>query len=417
MFYRLVVTFLIAIICVYLGNHESFVVAQSENKNGTTEKHPNDTILEFFYNCTCTPFYLCSALNDFMVASRINPPPKELRCTDPDFLCCKNTTEIEGDGTEEPRIDDKVTTTPRTSSSSDSSSITTTSETPEEERKWDPNYGCGIAKTEIGLRILTPETESAATIPGEIPWIVEIFQKRNNRKNPYLFKCAGTLIHPKVVLTATHRIISKVKEPQAFKVVATSRDTFQNLGVNADDERNVAKIIKHPGFYSGGAYNDLSLLILDKEYNFTNTRLNSICLPKANQSFVGRRCLAVGWGENKDLKSVPLTKVDIPVVDFQRCQTLLRKTELGEEFNLHSSFLCAGGEEGKDTCKGDGGGPLMCVGDDYQFVQTGIVSWGAENKCGVVDQPGVYVDVAKFTEWIEEELDKNGIKLTPEKKV
>ena len=29
-------------------------------------------------------------------------------------------------------------------------------------------------------------------------------------------------------------------------------------------------------------------------------------------------------------------------------------------FRLHSSFLCAGGIPGKDTCKGDGGSPLVC---------------------------------------------------------
>ena len=33
---------------------------------------------------------------------------------------------------------------------------------------------------------------------------------------------------------------------------------------------------------------------------------------------------------------------------------MLRKTRLGEKFTLDKSFMCAGGEEGKDACKGKG---------------------------------------------------------------
>ena len=48
---------------------------------------------------------------------------------------------------------------------------------------------------------------------------------------------------------------------------------------------------------------------------------------------------------------VILKKVDVPVVPRDACLQALRKTRLGPYFKLHESFICAGGERGKDTCK------------------------------------------------------------------
>lgn len=56
------------------------------------------------------------------------------------------------------------------------------------------------------------------------------------------------------------------------------------------------------------------------------------------------------------------------ITDHDTCQTGLRaatrpnqsKPVLGPRFTLHSSFLCAGGKAGEDTCTGDGGSPLVC---------------------------------------------------------
>lgn len=48
---------------------------------------------------------------------------------------------------------------------------------------------------------------------------------------------------------------------------------------------------------------------------------------------------------------VILKKVELPIVPRKECQDKLRETRLGKYFRLHETFICAGGEAGKDTCK------------------------------------------------------------------
>ena len=48
-----------------------------------------------------------------------------------------------------------------------------------------------------------------------------------------------------------------------------------------------------------------------------------------------------------------LKEVDLPVLTHFDCERKLKETRLGSDFVLHPGFLCAGGEEGKDACKGE----------------------------------------------------------------
>lgn len=46
-----------------------------------------------------------------------------------------------------------------------------------------------------------------------------------------------------------------------------------------------------------------------------------------------------------------LKKIEIPIITREKCLDALRSTRLGPKFILHDSFICAGGEKGKDTCR------------------------------------------------------------------
>lgn len=141
-----------------------------------------------------------------------------------------------------------------------------------------------------------------------------------------------------------------------------------------------------------------------------------VCLPPQNTVVQAGECYATGWGKNvfgkKGKYQVILKKIDLPIVPRDTCQTKLRNTRLGSHFELHRSFICAGGQPEKDTCKGDGGSPLVCPigGKGDRYFQAGIVAWGI--GCGENEVPGVYVNLALFRDWIDEQVKANNFDIS-----
>ena len=88
----------------------------------------------------------------------------------------------------------------------------------------------------------------------------------------------------------------------------------------------------------------------------------------------------------------------MPILANSFCTEEYSKHKYGIEFRS-DTMICAGYPEGgKDTCEGDGGGPLVCNGE-----LQGIVSWGGA-CCGAIDQPGIYTRVCKFNDWLEQTM-------------
>ncbi|XP_060869424.1 inactive CLIP domain-containing serine protease A8-like isoform X2 [Metopolophium dirhodum] len=285
-------------------------------------------------------------------------------------------------------------------------------------------HQCGTwNKNGIGFRIgdaIDNESEF-----GEFPSMVAIFKENVSKEGEkkLVLHCGGSLIEKDVILTATHCVIKE--DISTLIVRAGEWDLKTEKEIYPHQDRRVSKIVTHPDYSKKGIYNDVALIFTDNSFSLQEN-IQPICLPSTNDIFINDKCYSGGWGKTVSYNNYTiikktesgktketgqyevsiLKKVELPIVPRNKCMDALRATRLGPKFVLHDSFICAGGQEGKDTCKGDGGSPLMCPYKDYpdRLVQVGIVAWGI--SCGLADIPAAYVNVAGYVYWIKNEIEK-----------
>ncbi|XP_055598829.1 phenoloxidase-activating factor 2-like [Uranotaenia lowii] len=262
---------------------------------------------------------------------------------------------------------------------------------------------CGIRnKDGAGFRITNAQNEAEF---GEFPWMVSILTINAFDEHDSKYLCGGSLIRSDVVLTAAHCVVNRTTEK--LTVRAGEWDTKTTNEVRPYQDLLVTDIVVHENYNKAFQFNNIALLYLEREFD-ADEHVQLICLPPQGKQFDGQNCVATGWGKDNFFSEnyqVILKKVDLPIVSSEQCQSDLRKTRLGPRFALHNSFTCAGGEEGKDTCTGDGGSPLVCedVDQPNKYYQAGIVAWGI--GCGQAGVPGVYTKSSLYTNWIEEKLN------------
>ncbi|XP_017785727.1 PREDICTED: trypsin-1-like [Nicrophorus vespilloides] len=213
------------------------------------------------------------------------------------------------------------------------------------------------------------------------------------------FRCKGSIIGKRHVLTPTHCVTgSYIKDYKLVNIrlgewnISTSRDCIKfgnemvcsNPGLNVGFERVTA-------YKDDPKYNDISLIKLNRNITYSKT-VSPICFPTQQKQLT-----VPGWGltENGVQSDVKL-KVQVPIINNKDCCK-----KVGKLFEVRNTQICAGGELGKDSCKGDSGGPLMHRDiENDQWTMEGIVSLGI--GCGREGWPGIYTNVRSYISWIKE---------------
>ncbi|KAG5334970.1 EAST protease, partial [Acromyrmex charruanus] len=243
----------------------------------------------------------------------------------------------------------------------------------------------------------------------EFPWMALVeYQKPNGRTTA----CGGVLISKRYILTAAHCVKGK-DLPATWRLSSvrlgeyntdTDKDCVpdsENSEICADDPITVGveEQIAHENYRptSRDQRYDIALLRLSRDVPFTRY-IQPICLP--SNSSLGGKLFVAGWGktETSSASNIKL-KLALPLAEKSLCD----QTYVSAGVRLGLGQICAGGQKGKDSCRGDSGGPLMAlerIADGTgKWTAVGVVSFGP-SPCGMQGWPGVYTKVSDFVPWI-----------------
>jgi endonuclease G len=208
--------------------------------------------------------------------------------------------------------------------------------------------------------------------------------------------CTGTLIHPRVVVSADHCIFR-----------TTGRINPNSIAIGIDDEDHVqaaniiriARIIRHPT-------EDIALLLLQQA-----STVPPIQRATADEVANADRIHLVGFGNDDPAGSMGFglkREVNVPMqVVRKNPNEDLSQAEATLGFNSFTEFVAGRKGSGKDSCNGDSGGPayVPVSGARKLAGATSRATDEANDNCG---DGGIYVRVDLVSDWIDDAINSLG---------
>ncbi|KAL3674680.1 hypothetical protein V7S43_000620 [Phytophthora oleae] len=194
--------------------------------------------------------------------------------------------------------------------------------------------------------------------------------------------CGGMLVASQFILTAGHCI--KTNKGQIYASLGS--EFGSGAGSGSAELIKVVEGFRHPLYNNDKHLYDVGLLKLEKP---SSQKTAPLCAADGSDNKVGTMATALGWGLTEDRKgSFTLQEVNVGIISNAECNK-----KYGNR--ITEGMVCAGNGNGKDSCNGDSGGPLLANG-----VLVGLVSWGG--KCG--SKAGVYTRLTYVMDYITDVL-------------
>jgi len=238
------------------------------------------------------------------------------------------------------------------------------------------------------------------------PWMAGLAYKLPGMDSANVF-CGGVIISSNVIATAGHCLsesMVSVKVGHADLALASSFDV-ESMVAHPNNEKNHNRM---------GPINDIALIKLSEHLEF-DEKIAPICLPQnhTEDDLVDEDktlLVVAGWGTTEnDTSSDKLLELFLEYKKSAVCESEFQSQTGISEFKVQDSQICAAGELGSDSCKGDSGGPLMRLDvNEGKYEVIGLTSFGNKNCDSAT--PGFYTRVYNYLPWITDFMVKSSIK-------